>query len=114
MRSVDDNGGVRALRWIGGGALTMVTLLFLASIGGGMLIAGWFLVPLHWWSARGVGPVATGWWAFLAAASVSEMAMMLTYLLTVNGIAVALVGVLVFVGTGMAFVVARSRRVATE
>ena len=105
---------MKALRIAGGVVLSAVTLLFLASIGGGMLYVWWILVPLHWWTAQGAGPVATGWWACLAGASLAEVTMMLTYLLTGDGVAVAVAGLLTFFGTGIAFVVARSRRVATE
>jgi hypothetical protein len=98
------------LRWAGGVLLTMTTLLFLASMGGGMLYVWWVLVPLHWWAARDTGPVATGWWAFLAGASMAEVGMMLTYVVSGNEPAVAVVSVLVFLGTMTAFVVARARR----
>ncbi len=101
---------MRATRWAGGVVLTLVTFLFLASMGGGMLYVWWFLVPLHWWAARGAGPVATGWWACLAAASVTEVGMILTYVATRNGLLVAVAGVVCFVGTGLAFVVARAKR----
>jgi hypothetical protein len=102
------------LRIARGVVLTLVTFLFLASIGGGMLYVWWLLVPLHWWAAHGAGPVATGWWACLAGASLAEVAMMLTYVATGDGLFVAVAGLMCFIGTGLAFVVARSRRVATE
>ena len=101
---------MRALRWLAGVVLSLVTLVFLASIGGGMLYVWWALVPLHWWAARRAGPVATGWWAFLAGASMAEVGMMLTYVATASGLAVAVAGLVLFIGTGLAFVVARARR----
>ena len=75
-----------------------------------MLFAWWVLVPLHWWAASGSGPVAAGWWAFLAAASIGEVGMLLTYVATGNEPAVAVVGGLCLVGTVVLFVVARRRR----
>jgi hypothetical protein len=101
---------VSAARWAGGVLLTLVTLLFLASIGGGMLYVWWMLVPLHWMAARRAGPVATGWWAFLAGASLAEVGMLVTYIVSENEAAAALVGLACFVGTGLAFVVARAGR----
>ena len=101
---------MRVARWAGGVVLTLVTLLFLASIGGGMLYVWWILVPLHWWAARGAGPIVTGWWAFLAGASMAEVGMMLTFVVTHNDPAALVASVACFVGTGLAFVVARSRR----
>jgi hypothetical protein len=101
---------MKAARWAGNVLLTMITLLFLASIGGGMLFVWWALVPLHWWAARGAGPVAAGWWACLAAASMAEVGMLLTYVATGNELAVAVAGGLGFVGTAAVFVIARRRR----
>ena len=101
---------MRALRWTGGVLLTMATVVFLASLGGGMLYVWWVLVPLHWWAARGAGPVAAGWWAFLAGASMAQVGMILTYVVGGNEAAAVAVNVLCFLGTLAAFVVARRRR----
>ena len=101
---------MRAGRWAGGVLLSLATLLFLASIGGGMLYVWWILVPLHWWASSDTGPVATGWWAFLAGASMAEVGMMLTYVATGDGLLVGLAGLVCFIGTGLVFVVVRSRR----
>lgn len=90
--------------------LVLVTLVFLASMGGGMLVAGWFLVPLHWWAARDAGPIGTAGWTLLAGMSVGEVAWMLGYVLageTAGGVA----GVAGLVGTATAFYAARLRRI---
>jgi hypothetical protein len=104
----------RAMRWVFGVFLSAATLLFLASIGGGMVFVWWALVPLHWWMARESGPIGAGWWAFLAGASVGEVAWMAAYVLTGHEAVTVVVGVVVMVGTATAFLVARSRRVTTE
>lgn len=101
---------MRPLRWAGSVVLVMVTLVFLASIGGGMLYVWWLLVPLHWLAARGAGPVAAGWWAFLAGACMAEVGMMLA-IITTGSAAVALVAApLFFVATGVGFLVGCARR----
>jgi hypothetical protein len=99
-----------ALRWAGNVLLTMVTVLFLASMGGGMIYVWWILVPLHWWTAQHAGRVGTWWWAFLAGKSMAIVGMMLTYIAGGNDAAAVVVNVLCFLGTMTAFVVARNRR----
>jgi hypothetical protein len=101
---------MRAARWAGGVLLTLVTMLFLASMGGGMLYVCWILVPLHWWAALHAGPVGTWWWAFLAGKSMAIVGMMLTYIAGGNDPVAAVASVLFFLGTMTAFVLARTRR----
>ena len=100
---------MRALGLIAKVVLVAVTLLFLASIGGGMLVAAWFLVPLHWWAAQRSGPVGTGGWAFLAAASMGEVGAMLGWLATSSAAVGAASGLIAFAATGLAFVARRAR-----
>lgn len=105
---------MRAVRWPAGVLLTAVTFVFLASLGGGMLFAWPVLVPLHWVMARDSGPVDAGWWAFLAAMSMLEVGWMLAYIVSRNVPSSFVFGLMSFIATGAGFLVARSRRVATE
>ena len=89
----------------------LVTLVFLASMGGGMLYVWWLLVPLHWLATRDAGPYATAGFAFLAASSLSEVAWMGTYGVTGDGAAPTAAGLLTFVVTLGAFFAARLRRI---
>lgn len=45
-------------------ALAVVTLLLMASMGGGFLLLP-LLVPFHLWAARTSGPIGTVLWSFL-------------------------------------------------
>jgi hypothetical protein len=62
--------GEERLLMLGRLSLVLVTLLCLSSMGGAMLVAFPFLVPLHWFAARDSRPFAVGGWALLAALSV--------------------------------------------
>ena len=83
--------------------LVLVTLVFLASMGGGMLFAAPFLVPLHWLAARRSGPYGAGGWTFLAAASVFEYTWMLAFVATDAEVPAALVGAAAALGTIVVF-----------
>ena len=102
------------LRGVGKVLLVLATLVFLASMGGGMLFVWWLLVPLHWIAARRSGPWGTAGWAFLAAASVSEVAWMTVYVLSGRNeeLSVAVM-VFTFFAAGALFVWARSQRSRT-
>lgn len=89
--------------------ITLTTLLFLVSFGG-MLAAGWFLVPLHWWAARDNGIYGTFGWGLLAALSTFEMAWSLTFVLTDSEWWAVLPGVLFAVATFTVFALRGSRR----
>jgi hypothetical protein len=93
-------------------ALVAVTIVFLLSMGGGMLFVWWVLVPLHWLAARDRGPTATAGWALLAAASIGEVAWMTAYALAGEGALTVATGAVAFVLTAIGFVAARSRRIA--
>ena len=104
-----------ALRGVAKVLLVLVTLVFLASMGGGMALVWWLLVPLHWLAARGSGPWGTAGWAFLAAASVSEVAWMTLYVVSGHNETVAVVTMPVaFAVTASLFVYARSRTIRIE
>lgn len=90
--------------------LVGATLLFLASMGGGMVVAGWLLVPLHWLAGRDSGAAGTAGWALLAGLSITEMAGMLAYIATGSGGAVVLAMSVGFLGGSAGFVWLRSRR----
>ena len=52
--------------------LVLITLLFLAPIGGAMAFAAPVLVPLHWVVAKSANKWTRGGWIFLAALSTWE------------------------------------------
>lgn len=102
---------MKALRVAGKVLLVLVTLLFLASMGGGMAYVWWLLVPLHWMAAKRSGPWGTAGWALLAAASVSEVAWMTLYVVSGHNEAVAAVTMpIAFAVTALAFVWAQSSK----
>lgn len=72
--------GEERLLTLGKLSLVLVTLLCLSSMGGAMLVAFPFLVPLHWFAARDSRPFAVGGWALLSALSVLQGVWMLAYL----------------------------------
>ena len=99
-----------ALRGVAKVVLVLVTLVFLASMGGGMLFVWWLLVPLHWLAAQRSGPWGTAGWALLAGASMSEVTWMALYTLSGQNLGVAYVSMIVgFVVPSVLFVWARSR-----
>jgi hypothetical protein len=102
---------VRALRAAAKVLLVFVTLVFLASMGGGMVFVWWVLVPLHWLASLRSGPWGTAGWALLAGASVSEVAWMTLYVLSGHNetVAVATMGVS-FIATSALFVWAHRSR----
>ena len=59
--------------------VVLTTLLFLASMGGGMAYAAPILVPLHWWIARTATWGRFGWF-FLAFLSTAEAFAIYAYL----------------------------------
>ena len=83
--------------------LVAVTILCLLSMGGAMLFAFPFLVPMHWLAARDRGPYAFGAWSFLAAISMFEAGWMLFYAVSENEFMSVLAGTLVAVSTAVAF-----------
>jgi hypothetical protein len=87
--------------------LVAVTLVFLASMGGGMLFAFPVLVPLHWLASRTSGPVGTGGWALLAGLSLFEAGWMMTYVVTDDGALGLVVGAVL--GVAVAAAILRSR-----
>ncbi|MGE0878088.1 MAG: hypothetical protein AB7L13_11210 [Acidimicrobiia bacterium] len=89
--------------------ITLTTLLFLLSFGG-MLAAGWVLVPLHWWAARDNGIYGTFGWGLLAALSTFEMGWMLVYWPTENAWAAIPVGIVTAAVTFAIFALRGSRR----
>ena len=62
--------------------LVAMTIVALSSMGGAMLYAVWFLVPLHWLAARGSNGFATGGWALLSGLSVFQAGWMLLWIAT--------------------------------
>ena len=91
-------------------ALTLVTFLFLASMGGGMLVAWPVLVPLHWIAARRAGPKETAWWGLLAGASMAEVLTMATYVVTGDGFHLLIVFLGSLVGVSVGFLAWHAQR----
>ena len=103
---------MRILRILAKVALSLVTLVFLASIGGGMLVAWPVLVPLHWIVSRDAGPKETAWWGMLAGLSMAEALTMTAYIVAGEGVYLAFVFVVTLVGVSVGFLRARSASVA--
>ncbi len=72
--------------------LVLVTIVCLLSMGGAMMFAAPFLVPLHVLAARHTGPKRAGGWVFLAALSLFELGWMWTYFATEHELASVSVG----------------------
>ena len=98
------------MRTLGRAVLVATTIVFLLSMGGGMLYVWWLLVPLHWLAARDAGPTATVGWSLLAASSLGEVAWMTAYAADAEATA-TIVGVAVAVATVAGFLAARLRRI---
>lgn len=92
--------------------LVLATVLFLLSMGGGMLFVWWVLVPLHWVAARDSGPGATAGWALLAAASMGEVGWMVGYVAIDDEVVAALIGLATSIATAALFLAARLRRIS--
>ena len=99
---------------VGKVALLAATLVCLASLGGAMLLAWWLLVPLHWLAARNAGPVETAGWGVLAGLSLAEVATLSLYVVSGDGVHLAVVFVGVLAATAVAFIRKRSAAVATS
>ena len=80
---------------VGKVVLVVATVVFLASVGGGMMFAFPVLVPLHWFAAEKSGPYATAGWALLAGLSLFEVGWIVTYVVAANGWAGVVVGAVV-------------------
>lgn len=91
-------------------ALTLVTLVFLASIGGAMVFAFPVLVLLHWWATRRSGPAGATWWALLAGLSLAEVAAIAALTVAGDGWQVAVALVVPLVATVAVFVRWGTRR----
>lgn len=96
--------------WAAKAVLSLLTFLFLASIGGAMVFAWPVLVPLHWWAARRSGPAGVVWFALLAGLSLAEVAAIATLAAAGDGAHVAVVLVGVLVAAAWAFLRGQVRR----
>ena len=95
--------GVKGPAIIARTSLVAVTMLCLLSMGGAMLFAFPFLVPMHWLAARDSGPYAFGAWSFLAAVSMFEAGWMSFYVVSENEFLSVLAGAVVALGTAAIF-----------